>query len=297
MNVKMLRVWLALAALTVGFVAPAEGQTTVSVPPGSTGELAMSGTAVSSSRNTLTVRIDNGPYVVFIFDRYTKKPQSIAPGAKVRVLSVPTGEAGVRVATDVFVTPGPVGNAPSATAQPDANAPPAQASAERSAEKPYESGEAVPVSVRKLEGDIERQSRHFGAGFRTGVGLDPEVFTLGVQARIGPFFDRNFSFRPNLDFGFGEVTKMFVLDLNGVYRLNPRQNRWAIFVGAGPALFFMHRNFEEAAAGKSIDFGEFKFQSGLNFLTGVEFRSGFFVEGKTTVWAGPHLRLAVGYSF
>jgi hypothetical protein len=117
---------------------------------------------------------------------------------------------------------------------------------------------------------------------------------------VGPFFNRGFSFRPNVDFGFGEVTKLFAIDLNGVYRLpiTPRQGRWSAFVGAGPCLSFLHRNFERANAGEnSIDFGEFDFQAGLNILTGVEFRSGLFVEVKTTVYAGPHMRLAVGYSF
>jgi hypothetical protein len=71
-----------------------------------------------------------------------------------------------------------------------------------------------------------------------------------------------------------------------------------MYVGAGPCLSFIHRNFERAAAGtNSIDFGEFDFQSGLNVLSGIEFRSGFFVEGKTTVWASPHLRLSFGYLF
>ena len=158
----------------------------------------------------------------------------------------------------------------------------------------------MPASVRKLESSIERQSKKFALGFRTGIGLDPELLLLGVQARIGPLFGRDLSFRPNLDFGFGEVTKMFVLDLNVVHRLplNARQSKVSMFVGGGPAPSFIHRNFEEAAKGDNgIDFGEFKFQSGLNILAGAEFRSGFFVEAKTTVWAGPHLRLSVGYSF
>jgi hypothetical protein len=123
---------------------------------------------------------------------------------------------------------------------------------------------------------------------------------IGVQARMGPFFNRNFSFRPNVDFGFGEVTKMFVVDLNGVFRLplNPKGSKWSMFAGAGPAFTFLHRNFEAVKNGTDkIDFGDFDFQPGLNILTGVDFRSGLFMEFKTTVWAGPHMRLAVGYQF
>jgi len=246
--------------------------------------LTITGTVTSSSGNSMTVRSNSGLYTVFVFDRDTRKPKTLPAGTSVTVISTPTGEPGLRAATDVLVTT-------AGSTQSDG--------AERAAH-PYESGEAVPASVRKLESSIEHQSKKFALGFRTGVGLDPELLLLGVQARIGPLFGRDLSFRPNLDFGFGEVTKMFVLDLNVVHRLplNARQSKWSMFVGAGPALSFIHRNFEEAAAGDNgIDFGEFKYQSGLNILAGAEFRSGFFVEAKTTVWAGPHLRLSVGYSF
>jgi len=250
----------------------------------------ITGTVTSASANSMTVRSNSGLYTVFVFDRDTRKPQTLPAGTSVTVISTPTGEPGLRTATDVLVTT-------AAPAQTDGAANPS--GAERSAH-PYENGEAVPASVRKLENSVERQSKKFGLGFRTGVGLDPELLLIGVQARFGPLFGRNLSFRPNLDFGFGEVTKLFALDLNAVYRLpfNARQSKWSMFIGTGPCLSFIHRNFVEAAAGDNgIDFGEFDFQSGLNILAGAEFRSGFFVEAKTTVWAGPHLRLSVGYSF
>jgi len=239
----------------------------------------------------MTVRSNSGLYTVFVFDRDTRKPRTLAAGTSVTVISTPTGEPGLRAATDVLVT--------TAAPAPSDGAAPSSSGAERAAH-PYETGEAVPASVRKLESSIEHQSKKFALGFRTGVGLDPELLLLGVQARFGPLFGRDLSFRPNLDFGFGEVTKLFVLDLNAVYRLplNTRQSRVSMFIGGGPCLSFIHRNFVEAAAGDNgIDFGEFDFQSGLNILAGAEFRSGFFVEAKTTVWAGPHLRLSIGYSF
>jgi hypothetical protein len=296
MNVKLFRAGLTLAALTVVVVVPpAMSQTPAAIPATppvgiADPEIPLTGWVVSSSKSTLTVRIEGGLYTVFTFDRYTKKPPSVALGSKVRVMSLPTGEAGVRVATNVTVLAVPGTTPPSSET----------GSADRSAEKPYEAGEAVPVTVRKLENSLEQGSKKYGLGFRGGMGLDPEVFLIGVQGRIGPFFDKGLSFRPNLDFGFGEVTKLFALDLNLVYRLpvNSRTSKWGMFVGAGPSLMFSHRNFEEAAAGEnSIDFGDFSYNTGLNFLGGVEFRSGLFVEAKATAWAGPHLRLTFGYSF
>jgi hypothetical protein len=260
--------------------------------------VAATGTVVSSLPHTLSVRSANGVYVVYVFDKYTKKPATISQGAMVTVLSTPSGEPGIRLATDVlFYTPPPPGQA-TETAAPKQSAESSTSSASRSAH-PYETGEAVPVNVRKLESDIAKQSKRFAFGFRGGVGLDPEVMLIGVQAKMGSFFNRSFSLRPNLDFGFGEVTKMFALDLNGVFRLpiNPRHSRWSMFAGVGPALNLIHRNFEEAAEGGDIDFGDFKFQSGLNILTGVEMRNGFFIEGKATIWTGPHLRFTFGYHF
>lgn len=270
--------WIALAA---GFLAlPANPQVT----PSATGaeaapEETISGTMISFSRNTMVVKTQAGAYQLFVFDRYTVKPGSVAAGTAVRVSSTPTDELGVRLATQV-----------SASA-------PSDGSAERSVagSGPPPEG-AVPVSIRKLENDVEHASRRYGMGVRTGATLDPEALLVGVHARFGPFFGRDASFRPNVEFGWGEVTRFFALNLEGVYRLpfTPRMGRWSAYVGTGPSFTFQHQNFERSGG---VDFGQFDFKAGLNLLTGLEFRSGLFVEAKTTVYATPHLRLMFGYTF
>ena len=231
----------------------------------------ISGVAVSSSPNTLVVKGDSGDYGVFIFDRLTSKPKTIPNGSAVTVISVPSSESAVRLATYVIITRMP--------ATGESGVPP----------------EPIPVASRRLEDEIKRQARIYGVGVRGGVGLDQEVLLVGVHARFGPFFNRNFSFRPNVEFGWGEVTKLFSINPEGVYRLpfTPRLGRWSAYVGAGPALELVHRNFENT----NIDFGELKFNAGLNVLTGVEFRSGVFFEMKSTVYASPHLRFIAGYTF
>jgi hypothetical protein len=231
----------------------------------------LSGVAVSSSPNTLVVKADSGEYRVFVFDRLTSKPKTIPNGSAVTVISMPSTESGVQLATDVIITKMP------ATGQ--SGAPP----------------EPIPLASRRLEDEIKRQARKFGVGVRGGVGLDQEVLIVGVHARFGPFFNRDFSFRPNVEFGWGEVTKLFSINPEGVYRLpfTPRLGRWSAYVGLGPALGFVHRNFENT----NIDFGELKFNAGLNVLTGVEFRSGMFFEMKSTIYASPHLRFIAGYTF
>ena len=220
------------------------------------------------SPNVLVVRTDQGAHHVFIFDRYVSKPKTIAVGSGVRVTSTPSHEPGVRIATDIVATGG------SSTQQTDA-AP-------------------VPLSVRQLEGDLERQAKKYGLGFRAGAGMDPELLVFGVHAKIGPFFNRNISFRPNVEYGWGEVTKLIALNLEGVYRLpfTPRLGRWSAYAGMGPSFVFSHESFERLTGEDDpIDFGDFNFNGGLNILAGMEFRSGAFFEIKTTVYAAPHLRL------
>ena len=286
MGFRTFRIAVLLGAISIGvLVQPSMGQMVATSSSAQDAPVTITGKVASTSPNTMTVKTDNGLFIVFIFDRFTSKPSKIPTGSQVSIISTATEESGLRLASDVTITAPPV------------PPPAATGTAERAAEKPYETGEAVPVSVRKLTNDIERQSRRFGFGFRTSIGLDPELVLIGVQARIGPFFNRDFSFRPGVDFGFGELTKQFVFDLNGVYRLpfTARQSRWSAYVGAGPCLAFTHRNLEVET--QNIDFGDFEFQSGLNILTGVEFRSGLFVEVKSTLWTGPHFRMGVGYSF
>ena len=272
---------LFLSALIIGALVPgAIGQETTSrsetTSQTAPDEMTTTGTVVSSARNTLIVRTDSRVYYVFTFDRGTVKPEAIPINSTVRVTSTPGGEPGVRLASNVVVT-----NRVSASA-------------------PKESQDPVPAEVRRIEDQIERQARKYNAGLYGGVSLDPEILNVGVFARLGPFFRSDISFRPSLEFGFGEVTKLFALNMEGIYRLpfTPRSGRWNAYVGAGPSLVLSHQNFERAAAGdRGIDFGDFDAQGGLNILTGIEYRGGLFFEAKTTVYATPHLRLIVGHRF
>lgn len=268
---KYLKVFLGTVVLSVLVSGNTNGQAAIA------DELStMSGTVSSYTRNTLVIRTDAGAYQLFVFDSYTTRPTAIATGSTVRVISHSGTEPGVRVANTITMVSGPPAAAPATASDP------------------------VPTSVRKLEDQIERQSRKYGMGVRGGAGLDPEILTIGVHGRFGPFFDKGFSFRPNGEFGFGEVTKLFALNLEGVYTLpiTTARSRWSSYIGAGPSFIFSHQNFERAASGENgIDFGDFNYNTGLNVLAGVEFRSGVFFEVKSTVYASPHLRLLVGYTF
>jgi hypothetical protein len=240
-------------------------------------ESSFTGTVSSSSRNTLTVRSSGGRYQLFVYDRSTTKPATIPIGSQVRVTWSAGDEPGVRVANEVTITPG------------------------TTAGQTGTAGPVVPPEVRRLERDIERQARRYQVGVRAGVALDPELVMIGVHAQVGPFFNNNIFFRPNVEFAFGEVTALFGISPEFIYRLpvSSRQGRWSTYVGAGPGFNFLHQNFERAAGDKRIDFGDFHSDTGLNILAGIRYRSGMFAELKTTVYSDPSptLRLIIGYNF
>jgi len=249
------------------------------------------GTVVSSTRNTLVVRDDNSRYWLFVFDRETTKPATLTAGSRVEVSSSVSDDPGVRVASNVTVLNG--------VRQGGASRAAASSAASPAGGNP--SAAVVPTEVRRLERDIEREARRFQAGVRAGMALDPELALIGVQGQVGPFFDSNIFLRPNVEFAFGEVTALFGLNLEAVYRLpiSSRRGRWSAYFGLGPGFNFLHQNFERNNGGSRIDFGEFHSDTGLNILGGLRFRSGTFVELKTSVYSNPAptLRLIVGYNF
>ena len=82
---------------------------------------------------------------------------------------------------------------------------------------------------------------------------------FGVQSQIGPIFHPRVQFRPNAEFAFGEVTDLVALNLEGVYRFSSdyRKGNWIPYIGAGPAMIFIHQNFQR---GRQIDFGNFDYE-------------------------------------
>jgi hypothetical protein len=240
-------------------------------------ESTIEGTVVSSSRQTFVLRGPDNQFCLFTFNRYTDKPQPIPVGARVRVESRAGAEAGARLATRVTTLEA---------------APKDQQRAAGTDAAP------IPESVRNVESEIKSEARRWRLGVRAGAALDPELFMFGVHSQMGPIFSPRVFFRPSAEFAFGEVTDLIALNLEGIYRFPRSYERrdWSPYVGAGPALTFIHQNFQ---AGRNIDFGNFDFDAGFNVLAGMQSRRGTFVEVKTSLWSrpAPVLRLIVGYNF
>jgi hypothetical protein len=93
------------------------------------------------------------------------------------------------------------------------------------------------------------------------------------------------------------VTDLIAINLEGVYRFsNSYRGHWTPYVGAGPALNFIHQSFNQP---REINVGNFDYETGFNVLAGMQSRRGTFVELKTSLWSGPAptLRVIVGYNF
>jgi hypothetical protein len=265
-----------LALLLCSVTAFSQQQSSNQQPDQTTAE----GTVVSTSRDTLVVRTDDNAFQLFVFDRDTTKPRAITAGTRVRVVSSPGEEEATRLASVVTVL-SPASDTKSGTVATQA-APP-------------------PKAVRDLEENIKNDARRWKLGVRAGAALDPELFMFGVHSQIGPIFSRNVFFRPSAEFAFGEVTDLIALNLEAIYRLpiSARGKTWSAYFGAGPALTFLHQNFERSQGqGRDIDFGNFDYDTGFNLLAGIQKRHTFF-EMKTSLYAqpAPTLRLILGYNF
>ena len=255
---------------------------TVAIQPATAQEEKITGTVVSLSRSTITVRTSDGKYQLFTLAPGVKRPQTLAIGSQVEITSFATDDSSVRQANEITVL------------QPALTSSGTQSSG-------TSQSTVVPEEVRGIERDIERAARRYQLGVRAGVALDPELILIGVNAQVGPFFNRNVYFRPNVEFAYGEVTALFAINPEVIYQLpmNSRQGRRSTYVGFGPGFNFTHQKFQGVAGSTRFDFSNFSADSTLNILGGIRNRSGMFAEIKTSIYATPSpvFRLIIGYNF
>jgi hypothetical protein len=159
----------------------------------------------------------------------------------------------------------------------------------------------VPAKAQDAEDSVERNVKRFGIGVEGGVGLDPELIDVGAHATFGPLFHRNLQFRPGIEFGVGEVTTTFGINLDVLYAFPgvTRQTRWAPYIGAGPNLSLSHRGFDSATVqqGNRFNFSDTSFDAGLNFIAGARTRRGVFLEMRATAYGVSNVRLLAGFNF
>jgi hypothetical protein len=238
---------------------------------------AVEGTVVSMTEHTLVLRTDDEKYHLFTYDPNTVHTGTVKPGAHVRVESSAPDESGTQVAKNVAVIETGSNAAPAApavmVAQP--NPPPPQ--------------------VNKTSKQIEYEARRWHVGGKIGMGLSPELVMLGPQIQFGPFFTPHLLFRPNAEFGFGELTDMYAINAEGMYRFGTTfYGRWAPYLGMGPSFNFVN----QSASSGTVSFSNFNYKTGFNVFVGAQNHK-TFVEVKTALWSGkaPVFRMFIGYNF
>ena len=159
----------------------------------------------------------------------------------------------------------------------------------------------VPAEARQAEDAVERAVRRFRIGVVAGAGLDPELIMFGAHGAFGPIFNRNVEFRPGVEFGVGEVTTSFGINLDVLYVLpgTTRGARWTPYVGGGPNFSLSHRGFEsDGTDGRNrFDFSDTDFEPGFNFFAGARTQNGMFLEMKSTAYGVSKIRILVGFNF
>lgn len=273
MRTRVVIVASCLILVSTFIVLPAKGQQDTSPSQVGNEKTTVEGAVVSATRDTLVVRTDENQFQLFTYERGAVRAKSLALGSRVRVTAGPADENGARAASNVTVLT-------AGTVDKGAQAAP------------------LPQKVRDLESEIRHESRRWRLGVHAGAAFDPELFAFGIQSQMGPIFHPRVLFRPNAEFAYGEVTDLIALNLETIYRFSAasRRGNWTPYLGAGPALVFIHQNFQ---SGRNIDFGNFDYETGLNILAGMQSRRGTFVELKTSLYSGPapKLRLIFGYNF
>jgi hypothetical protein len=178
---------------------------------------------------------------------------------------------------------------------------------------PVHAQQNVPAAVQQAEADVESAVERFGVGVQGGVGLDPEIIDFGAHATFGPIFRPTLRLRPGLEFGLGEVTTMFGINLDVLYTIPgfTRETPWLPYVGAGPNFSLSHRGFEteegdhvdvdgvsdDVEDRSRFDFSDTDFNGGMNFIFGMRRQTGMFFEMKATAWGVSNVRLLAGFNF
>lgn len=190
-------------------------------------------------------------------------------------------------------------------------------------------GGNVPAPVQGAVESAARTAKHFRMGIEGGVGLDPELIMFGGHGSFGPILSPNVTFRPGIEFGIGELTTLFGVNLDVTYTFHQDEPKaWSPYIGTGPNFSLSHQSFEttdtenvstdggsnttsstvttsngtttttstKKETPNRFDFGDTNFDAGWNFIAGAR-KGKMFFEMKATAYGVSNVRLLVGLDF
>jgi hypothetical protein len=124
-------------------------------------------------------------------------------------------------------------------------------------------------------------------GVKAGASGDPDQFFVGGHLESpGLTQTGHLTFRPNGEIGFGNGTTSVDGNFEFVYWVKFPNSQWSGYLGAGPAVDWIHTDFASRAHG------------GFNGVIGFQNDGGVFFELRAGGGAGPNgFQAAVGYVF
>lgn len=167
----------------------------------------------------------------------------------------------------------------------------------------------VQAPAAQAQDAVERTVRRFRIGVTGGVAFDPELIDFGAHGAFAPVFHPNVEFRPGVEFGLGEVTTLFGINLDVLYTFaeSTGQSQWTPYFGAGPNFALSHRDLdlgqdidddlEDLDDDSRFDFSDTDFVGGFNFIAGARNANRLFFELKATAWGVSNVRLLAGFNF
>ena len=148
---------------------------------------------------------------------------------------------------------------------------------------------------------VERAVRRFRLGVTGGVAFDPELIEFGAHGAFGPIFRPMIELRPGVEFGLGEITTVFGINVDVLYMFpgGTAEPRWTPYLGAGPNFALSDRDIDlvDEDDGNRFDFNDTDFTGGFNFIAGARNQRGLFFELKATAWGVSNVRLLAGFNF
>jgi hypothetical protein len=131
-------------------------------------------------------------------------------------------------------------------------------------------------------------------GPRAGASIDPDQLVVGGQLSLREFAP-DWSFDPNLEFGFGDGLTVIAFDLDSYYHLRLSGSDWRPYLGGGLGVNFFS---QDAPLGKRDDSDT---EIGLNLVAGFTIPAGsgdhWFTELRFGIGDIPTMKIMVGFNF